>query len=59
VPDLVRHVVGYTGHTMARWEQIRGWATVAVVWLMTIAIGIGIYLYPVTRLLDNLGNSPG
>jgi len=53
VPDLVGTPWAY-GALMARWGRVSDWAQLALVWLMTITIGVAIYFFPITRLLDSL-----
>ena len=53
MPDLVGTPWAY-GALMARWGRVSDWAQLALVWLMTINIGVAICFFPITRLLDSL-----
>jgi hypothetical protein len=46
--------LGRSGHFMSVWGHVLNWMELAVVWLLTFAIGIAIYFIPIARLLDGL-----
>ena len=45
---------GVRGTSMQVWGHVLGWTELAIVWLLTFAIGIAIYFVPIARLLDGL-----
>jgi hypothetical protein len=46
--------LGRSGHFMYVWGHALNWARLAIVWLLTVAIGIAIHFLPIARLLDGL-----
>jgi hypothetical protein len=48
------HSWGVLGHVMQVWGNVLNWTELAIVWLLTFAIGIAIYFVPIARLLDGL-----
>ena len=47
-------LLGRSGHFMSVWGHVLNWTELAIVWLLTFAIGMAIYFVPIARLLDGL-----